>query len=901
MGATCCYSVLTPIIRKANSLNNETNVKIENYEKEIMNFKISKEKKKKDILNEINNLDDFNIENKVSEFYKLQSQESDKSKILSSLKHQISDLKNLLEKIKNKSNKQYDIDRIDKDFRNIENKIKSLYSNEADNSNQNDSKNDLKSENIEKINKLCELKNKLISEKNNTKLKKENIEQIINQKSGQTFQYANKMENSLQIYEEELNANNKQIKEAIISILENKSPPIENETIRKIEENNEKTKINFRKEEISLKIENVRSLLNTIGTIKDYFLSENLKCQKMVDSIEEKKKEINSQYYIIETYNENKDINLNKLNNKKNNIIEYQKSILAKIDKLSQMDNELNSLNETNINFENDYIYKQTINSLENLENKINSEINNSNNMKKSFIILEAKTEIQNMVQNDSFLIQDTFYNRKDKLDITYNKLLEEEKRIIMNTFYSNQEKIMNIISKDNKLKSLSFKDYNIIKGIISNKSIYNFIKYRIINRIKDISEDDEKFKISNINILLVGRKGIGKTALIKYILGDNVSGNTINDFFTMYTSQGNNNFNIIEVKGVSNINSPSFIEKKINEFIKERNKVNDKQDYNNIINCIWYCITGNRFEEDEETLFLSLRKIYKENNIPIILVFTKADEEEEVNRMKNSLKDGNNKIDNEFIPVIAEEEDGKKVKGKKELIDATLEKFKTALDGDIQKIMIEQIIKYIEFSLNKENENIIKEIKNMTLNYFNNNFKYAFNDEGFILEIRKIFFKYLNLFCDQKYIISKESFDLFLKSDFISSIKQIYLSYKEIIKEIIKQISKEKSKELINIQAIIEKKYQNMNLKNKRDINEFISTTEIFLKKNYYIFIQNYIINFIINNGLFLNFLKSIKDEFGLKIKSLIYSSNNEQNWDLNENLKFCFSKKLKSYRKNE
>ena len=290
MGATCCYSVLTPIIRKANSLNNETNVKIENYEKEIMNFKISKEKKKKDILNEINNLDDFNIENKVSEFYKLQSQESDKSKILSSLKHQISDLKNLLEKIKNKSNKQYDIDRIDKDFRNIENKIKSLYSNEADNSNQNDSKNDLKSENIEKINKLCELKNKLISEKNNTKLKKENIEQIINQKSGQTFQYANKMENSLQIYEEELNANNKQIKEAIISILENKSPPIENETIRKIEENNEKTKINFRKEEISLKIENVRSLLNTIGTIKDYFLSENLKCQKMVDSIEEKKR-----------------------------------------------------------------------------------------------------------------------------------------------------------------------------------------------------------------------------------------------------------------------------------------------------------------------------------------------------------------------------------------------------------------------------------------------------------------------------------------------------------------------------------------------------------------------------------------------------------------------------------
>ena len=98
------------------------------------------------------------------------------------------------------------------------------------------------------------------------------------------------------------------------------------------------------------------------------------------------------------------------------------------------------------------------------------------------------------MVKNCSFLIQDTFNNRKDKLDITYNKLLEEEKIIIMNTFYSNQEKIMNIISKDNKLKSLSFKNDKIINGIIANKSIDDFIKYKIINKKK---------YISNITILI--------------------------------------------------------------------------------------------------------------------------------------------------------------------------------------------------------------------------------------------------------------------------------------------------------------------------------------------------------------------------------------------------------------
>ena len=62
----------------------------------------------------------------------------------------------------------------------------------------------------------------------------------------------------------------------------------------------------MRKEEISLKTENFRRSLKAIITIKNYFLIENQKCQKMVDYIDEKIKEINSQYYITETDNRNK-------------------------------------------------------------------------------------------------------------------------------------------------------------------------------------------------------------------------------------------------------------------------------------------------------------------------------------------------------------------------------------------------------------------------------------------------------------------------------------------------------------------------------------------------------------------------------------------------------------------
>ena len=204
MGATCYYSgSLKTIERKAKNLHETTNAKIKYFEGEIKNFNSSKSDKKKDIINEINNSDDFNIEKNVSEFYKLQNQKSEATKILALLKHHIKDLKNLLDEIKTKSNiEQDDVERIKNDFEKIENKIKSLNLNETDNSSQKHSKKDLNSTNLKNINNLCELKNKLITEINNIKIKKENIKQ----------KSQNRLENSLQISENELNSNNKQKK-----------------------------------------------------------------------------------------------------------------------------------------------------------------------------------------------------------------------------------------------------------------------------------------------------------------------------------------------------------------------------------------------------------------------------------------------------------------------------------------------------------------------------------------------------------------------------------------------------------------------------------------------------------------------------------------------------------------
>ena len=923
MGSTCFCSInQNEIKRKAKNLIKIIDQKITNCEKEVNELNKSIEIIKNDILMEINNSEDFNINNKVTSLYELKNKNNEKSKILSAYKSCKKDLEHLLEEIKNKSEEKQNVTkRINDKFEKLKNKFESLEINEADNPGEKLSKNNTNSINIKKIKEFCELKDKLIAEKKEVKQTKESIQQMIKfvpyQRNWQNSisNEKNKIEISLQNYKKKLNSSIKQLKEAIIYIIENESfksntnnnldnkikekitnlNNFKNETMMQIKRDIENFKISFRKEIIKLKIDNLLISSNLIKQRKTYILSENEKCQKMIDLINQKINEINSIYYIIENDNKNKIEKLNILNKKRNELIEYQNYLYTKLNFLDQLINKLNSLDLLDNNFLNDNIYQQTIDTLKNLENKIDIEINNSNNNNKNFIISEINSEIQNIIQDTSFLIQDFFYNKKDKKDNVYNKLIEEEKINIINTFYLNQEKVKDIISKDNKLNSISFKNDKIINNIVADKNSDKFIKYKIIQEIKKIAYDPNVFKIKNMTVLLVGRKKVGKTSLIKYILGPYPEENEINEYFTLFTSN-EMNLRIIEVKGVGldEDDTPEKIKANIKSYIDNINKKNENQNFENVVNCIWYCISGRKFEKKEKSLFFSLKEIYPENKIPIIIVFTQADEEDEWKKMKNYIRN-DNKIDNEFIPVLAEETD--EPFGKKELINTTLKKSKKALKGEMQKIMIEQISKYIESSLKKENEKIIIEIENRTTNYLKLNYKNVLNDEGFILYIAKIFFKHLNYFYDKRNIISKESLYLFLESDFISSLKKIYISYKESIRDIIKSIAKEKSKEFINSQAKIEKQYGNMNINNKRNLNEFEKIIEMFLAQNYDFFVQHYIINVIIEkNKLLHNFLSLITDELVKTIKRLLNLNDKDEFGSLaRKHLEICFNTKLK------
>ena len=133
-----------------------------------------------------------------------------------------------------------------------------------------------------------------------------------------------------------------------------------------------------------------------------------------------------------------------------------------------------------------------------------------------------------------------------------------------------------------------------------------------------------------------------------------------------------------------------------------------------------------------------------------------------------------------------------------------------------------------------------------------------------------------------------------------MSSINDIYLSYKNCIKQLIDPISKNIAKELIDQQATFEILNGNMEIINRRNYDEFKKTTEIFLKRNFYFIVQNYIINFIINiSNIHYDFYLSFFNKIQNTIISLgkIYNNNNKEKIKIIKYLEYCFKKKLNNF----
>ena len=168
------------------------------------------------------------------------------------------------------------------------------------------------------------------------------------------------------------------------------------------------------------------------------------------------------------------------------------------------------------------------------------------------------------------------------------------------------------------------------VKNIAEIENEENLFPSRIDNYIEKVLNNMSEFEVNHLNVLKVGPSGVGKSCLINSILeldGDKkaeteVTKPTIKTF-NMHESEKKPNIRLIDSRGIEkgDYNIDSFVNE-ITKYI-ENLELNGNPD--NYIHCIWYCITGTRFEDIEEETLLKLSSIYDDFKLPIIVVYTQA------------------------------------------------------------------------------------------------------------------------------------------------------------------------------------------------------------------------------------------------------------------------------------
>ena len=499
-----------------------------------------------------------------------------------------------------------------------------------------------------------------------------------------------------------------------------------------------------------------------------------------------------------------------------------------------------------------------------------------------------SKVEIfmrQKDIQDEFLQIQNT--------NKTYMQLKKFEKGELTKFFLEN---IDNFEKKNFQKEELNLNfDTKLLSDIIEKENTKNVFRNKIIKEIGIIKEDQNKYKIDHLTILLVGKRKIDKKSLIKYILklkdSELKALQSKEKDFQAFQSSKIPYLRLIKYKGIGYglENNAEVIIKQTIDYIKRQNK---KGSYNDFVHCIWHCISGQRMERLEDEYLEKLRKAYSNVNLPIILIYLNEYSETKIKNMEKKIKE---KLDVDFINVIARQikipKNGgiEEVRGENELLNLTLNKCKNSLQGDMPKIMMKNISNEILYKMKNLNEVNRNKIKDLIKGKFINEFKSILKDNEFIDYIINLLGRNLNIFYGKT--ISNISLNLIANSEIIANVKNFMNNCKEFTKNLISEITIIKSKEFINQQVILEKiNKENINIENKRDLKGFKKTNEIFLKQNFYYLSQKYIIyNFIL---YYCNdYFKEFQNNLNLIIEDLI---NSGENSDINKYIEDCFGAKL-------
>ena len=331
------------------------------------------------------------------------------------------------------------------------------------------------------------------------------------------------------------------------------------------------------------------------------------------------------------------------------------------------------------------------------------------------------------------------------KLVLQYLKLGKnkiKELNQILNLKLEELENSIDSIINNEKTKKILNEKEQLLNQIFLKLDFKKYLKTFVSQKYEEI----KKNTLSNKNILIIGNPGIGKSTLINSFLNINKAktglGKSITQDFNSYKSSPDNGFTLIDSKGFKNYENSI---KEIKTFIKKK-LFSNKDEF---INCIWYCFTGTRYNEEEKKVIHHLLYQY-EDILPIIIVYTQTIDHDEadnyLNLIKNFLDIDKDKIN--YIKILAQDRYvGKnKIKleafGLDELKKITLERIQQTYNSSFFQSIRERIIGLYKMNINNKFKAIKKKV-NVLIDIIQYNSIIFLNFENYFFELLNLIFFY--------------------------------------------------------------------------------------------------------------------------------------------------------------
>ena len=318
-----------------------------------------------------------------------------------------------------------------------------------------------------------------------------------------------------------------------------------------------------------------------------------------------------------------------------------------------------------------DHFMKNDEENEDNIKNELENQLNELKSQKKYYEELNQRSEAR---------IQNLENKLKENLDELKRREIEREKELLEKEQKEKQKQIEEIMLKQEAIKNCKKslnKAYS--KGIF--KIIRNFAKEEkkwldsldqpeIKNKITNLTQKleilfdelyehekileklNQKFiitlqknysprELNKLNYIIIGTSGVGKSTLINELFGEKLAeegvGTRITLKNTKYESKLVPFMSLLDTMGTE-IGSGHRLIDVLDETLDYITKQLNSNDPNDHIHCILYCTSSNRVFKDELDVVLKLRAKYDGKKLPIVIVYTRATNEEEVEASKDAI-----------------------------------------------------------------------------------------------------------------------------------------------------------------------------------------------------------------------------------------------------------------------